>query len=186
MTSLLQINHGAYAGSKLKEICSHEALSLHIKSMAEEISADYEGEVPILIGILNGCIHFFSDLALALTIDCEYTFMRISSYGDALESSGKHLVNGDLNTSIFGRHVIIVEDIVDTGKTLQFLRTYLKGHEAKSIECAALFVKDENESADVKYRGMGLGDHFVVGYGLDLEQQKRNLSSIYELTPKAP
>lgn len=151
--------------------------------IGDEISRDYDKKTPILIGVLNGGFIFLADLIRYINIDCEIDFIRISSYGDEKESTGHIKVLKPLSADIKGRHVIVVEDIVDSGLSLQFLYKMLFAFEPASLKVATLLRKISRlkTHVDIKYIGFDIDDHFVVGYGLDDKQIKRNLRSIYTI-----
>lgn len=148
-----------------------------IARMGKEISADYEGKELLLVCILKGAFMTMADLARAITVPVEFDFMAVSSYGDATKSSGVVRILKDLDQEISGRHVLIVEDIVDTGLTLHYLLENLRVRNPQSIEVAALLVKEgiQQIPIDVKYRGFDIPPDFVVGYGLDYAGLYRNL-----------
>ncbi|MCA9731474.1 MAG: hypoxanthine phosphoribosyltransferase [Deferribacteres bacterium] len=154
--------------------------------MAAQISQDYKGEVPVLICVLNGSFLFFTDLVRELTIDCEVDFVKISSYGDALKSSGKIDVLKNVDCPLEGRHVLIVEDIIDTGLSVHFLRRWIKKLNPASMRFVSLLVKEGTAIVDYEceYRGFTIGKEFVIGYGLDYKQLFRNLPEIY-IMPEA-
>jgi hypoxanthine phosphoribosyltransferase len=139
-----------------------------------------------MVGILNGAVMTMADLSRALTIHCEMDWMAISSYGSGVSSSGVVRILKDMNTSIVGRHVLIVEDIIDTGLTISYLTESLKSRNPASIEVAAAFRKPEaiKNQADVKYIGFDIPSDFVVGYGLDYAGKYRNLTGLGILSPK--
>jgi hypoxanthine phosphoribosyltransferase len=149
--------------------------------MAKEISQSYQNEIPILIGVLNGGFIFLADLIRNLEIDCEIDFIRISSYGDGRSTSGHVKVLKPLSADIKGRHVIVVEDIIDSGLSLNFLLKLLSAFEPLSLRTAALLVKKSRLKIDINinYMGFDIEDKYVVGMGLDDKQLKRNLRSIY-------
>ncbi len=144
--------------------------------------ADYQDKQPVMVGVLNGCFIFMADLVRALNISCEVDFIRISSYRDSMASGHIELLK-DLDVDIAGRHVILVEDIVDTGHSLGFLRKHLMDRKPASLVMAAMFVKAGEKAAksDAEYVGMVIPDEFVVGYGLDYAQQWRHLPDLYVL-----
>lgn len=157
-----------------------------IKEMGESISKDYEGKDLILIGVLKGSVIFMSDLLKEITIPCMMDFMAVSSYGNNSTTSGVVRILKDLDYEIENKHVIIVEDIVDTGTTLRYLVDYLRRRNPASIEIAALLNKKEARMVDVdsKYTGFVVKDKFLVGYGLDYAEKYRNLPYIGILKEK--
>ncbi|MDR0284963.1 MAG: hypoxanthine phosphoribosyltransferase [Propionibacteriaceae bacterium] len=160
-------------------------IEARIAELAAEIDRDYAGRLPLLVGILNGAVMVMADLSRALTIHCEMDWMAISSYGSGVASSGVVRILKDMNTSIVGRDVLIVEDIVDTGLTLSYLIDNLKSRNPASIEVCAGFRKPEalRSHVDVKYLGFEIPGDFVVGYGLDYAGRYRNLRGLGILAP---
>lgn len=156
---------------------SAEELQSRIREMAAEIDGNLGGEVPILVAVLKGSVHFFSDLARAMATDAELDFMQTSSYHGGKSSTGVVQIRKDLDINIEGRHVIVVEDIVDTGKTLSHLLELLETRHPKSLQVAALLSKPEARTTEVKvdYLGFDIRNEFVVGYGLDYDERYRNL-----------
>jgi hypoxanthine phosphoribosyltransferase len=154
-----------------------EALALRVRALAAQVSEDYAGRDLLLIGVLKGAVFFLSDLMRALTVPCEVDFMAISSYGSATKSSGVVRILKDLDTAIEGRDVLIVEDIVDSGLTLQYLLRNLAARDPASLEVCALLIKPGARRVDTtpKYVGFELPDEFVIGYGLDHGERYRNL-----------
>ena len=158
-------------------LVSSEALQERVRSLAAEISADYAGRDLILIGVLKGAVFFLSDLMRSLTIPCEVDFMAVASYGSATKSSGVVRILKDLDAVIEGRDVLIVEDIVDSGLTLQYLLRNLAGRQPRSLEVCALLIKPERRKVDLetRYVGFEIPDRFAIGYGLDHAERYRNL-----------
>lgn len=156
-----------------------------LAELAAAIEADYAGRDLLLVGVLNGAIMVMADLSRALTRHCEMDWMAISSYGSGTQSSGVVRILKDLNTDLDGRHVLVVEDIVDTGLTLAYLIQNLKSRNPASIEVMAMFRKPEalRSPVEVKYVGYDLPNEFVVGYGLDYAGRYRNLRDIGTLSP---
>jgi hypoxanthine phosphoribosyltransferase len=163
-----------------------DKLAERVRELAAQVSEDYAGRDILLIGVLKGAVFFLSDLMRALEIPCEVDFMAISSYGSATKSSGVVRILKDLDTVIEGRDVLIVEDIVDSGLTLQYLLRYLAGRNPASLEVCALLIKPGARRVDdvPKYVGFELPDEFVIGYGLDHAERYRNLP--YVATLKQP
>jgi hypoxanthine phosphoribosyltransferase len=157
-----------------------EAIQRRIQEIGNQISADYVDKNPILINILRGGVIFLADLVRNITIPMEMDFMSISSYGDSTVSSGVVKIRKDIDTDICGRHVIIVEDIVDSGLTLEYLIEYLKQHKPASVKTCVLLDKPKAHKVDVEvdYKGFDIGNEFVVGYGLDYAEKYRNLPYI--------
>ncbi len=157
-----------------------EELKKRTEEIAQEISKDYKGKNPILIGILRGAFVFLSDLIRKMDIEVEIDFMAVSSYGNATHSSGVVRILKDLSENVRGRHLIIVEDIVDTGLTLNYLIRNLQAREPASIEVASLLLKEgcQKVPLKIKYLGFKIPDRFVVGFGLDCGQRWRYLPYI--------
>lgn len=155
-----------------------------IKILGKEISKDYQGKLPIFIGVLNGSFMFLSDLLKEITIHCEMDFMKLSSYGDEKISSGNVKMLKELNADINERHIIIVEDIVDSGLSINYINKLLSEYNPASIKFISLLVKPNSIKYDIKidYIGFEISDQFVIGYGLDYAQKFRNLKSIYKLS----
>jgi hypoxanthine phosphoribosyltransferase len=153
------------------------ALKRRIVELGEEISNDYAGLDVLLVGVLTGAVFFMSDLMQHLTIPCEIDFMAISSYAGTTESSGVVRILKDLDMNIEGRHVLVVEDIIDSGLTLSYLIRNLEAREPASLEVCALLTKPERREIDVpvRYVGFEIPNRFVVGYGLDFGEKYRNL-----------
>jgi hypoxanthine phosphoribosyltransferase len=162
---------------------SEETIQFRIKQLAETISKDYKGKVPVFIGVLNGSFIFMSDLVKNLGIDCEIDFFKLSSYGDEKISAGKVRLIKELNCDVNGRDLIIVEDIVDSGLSIKFIEELISHHHPTSMKVVSLLVKPNSLKYDVKidYIGFEIPSKFVIGYGLDYAQKYRNLSSIYML-----
>ncbi len=160
-------------------------LQARIDQIARAIEADYAGKNLLLIGILRGAIMFMTDLARRLSLPVEMDFMAISSYGDATESSGVVRILKDLDESIEGRHVLVVEDIIDTGLTLKYLIENLQRRHPASLAVCALLDKEKDREKVIEpaYIGFKIPDRFVVGYGLDYAQKYRNLPYIGVLKP---
>lgn len=165
---------------KVEVLIPEEDVRTRIREMADVISAKYRNGNLILIGVLSGAVYFLTELAQNLTVPVEIDFMAASSYGNATESSGKVLIKKDLDRSITGKNVVIVEDIVDTGRTLHLLTEMLKARKPESIEIAVLLDKPDRRKvcADADYVGFEIPDEFVIGWGLDYEQKFRDLPFI--------
>lgn len=165
---------------------SAEAIAGAVSKVGKRIATDYGDQKPLIVGILSGCFPFVADLARAIDIHVEVDFMAVSSYGDGTKSSGVVRTLKDLNTSIADRHVLLVEDIIDTGLTLHYIIENLRTRKPASLEVCALLDKTEARSKDidVKYRGFACPDAFVVGYGLDYAGLYRNLPYIGVLRPE--
>jgi len=165
---------------------SREQIEAKIGELAAAIEADFADKNPVVVGILSGCYPFIADLTRALDMRLEVDFMACSSYGGATQSTGVVRILKDLNTSIEGRHVLIVEDIIDTGLTLKYLVENLQTRHPASISICTLLDKHEarSENVEVRYRGFVCPNKFVVGYGLDYDGQFRNLPYIGVLKPE--
>jgi len=164
------------------------ALRQRIEELGEEISADYEGREVLLVGVLKGAVFFMADLMRQLSLPCEIDFMAISSYGEGTDSSGVVRILKDLDSNITGRHVLVLEDIIDTGLTLSYLMRNLGAREPASLEVCALLVKHGRRETDVpvKYVGFEIPNRFVVGYGLDFAERYRNLPHVAVLDAETP
>jgi len=162
---------------------SEEKIQSRIKQLARQINKDYRGRVPIIIGILNGSFIFMADLIRHITLDCEVDFLKLSSYGDAKITSGHVTLLKDLNATIGGRDIIVVEDIVDSGLSIDFIRQLISLHKPNSLKIVSLLFKKDALKIDVKidYIGFSIPNDFVIGYGLDYMQKVRNLRAIYRL-----
>ncbi len=173
--------------SYLEEILiSTDVLQARIAEIGAQIDRDYAGQDLMLIAVLKGSILFMSDLMRHISIPHSIDFMATSSYGNALESSGVVRILKDLDTSIEGRNVLIVEDIIDTGRTLSYLTRILRARQPASLEICALLDKHSRREVDVpvKYVGFDIPDKFVLGYGLDFAEKYRNLPYIAVLSRK--
>lgn len=161
-------------------LISSEQLKRRVTELAAEISRDYAGRDLVMIGILRGAILFIADLMRQLEIECEVDFMAVSSYGSATDSSGVVRILKDLDASIEGRDTLIVEDIIDSGLTLQYLMRSLKARSPKTLEACSLLTKPERRRVElpIRYVGFEIPDRFVIGYGLDHVQRYRNLDHI--------
>lgn len=162
-------------------LISEEKIHQRLSEMGKEISVEYKDCNPILIGVLNGGFIFLADLIRYLNIDCEIDFIRIASYGNEKESSGHIKVLKPVSADIKGRHVIIIEDIVDSGLSVKFLLNMLSAFQPASLKIATFLRKKTRLEIDVpiKFVGFDIEDNFVVGYGLDDKQNKRNLRAIH-------
>ena len=162
---------------KVNVMLSEEQVNERIRELAEQISKDYEGRSVHLICILKGSVFFCCDLAKRLTIPVTLDFMSVSSYGSETVSSGRVRILKDLDESIQGRDIIIIEDIIDSGNTLSYLKDLLGTRSPRSMEICTLLDKPDRRvtDVDVKYVGFVIPDEFVVGYGLDYDQYYRNL-----------
>ncbi|CAM3076690.1 hypoxanthine phosphoribosyltransferase [Lactobacillus bombicola] len=154
--------------------------------LGKQLTQDYAGKQPLVVGALKGAIFFLTDLVREMDVKEEIDFLDVSSYGNELESSGKVDLISDLQTDVKDRDVLIVEDIVDTGLTLKYVKDLLKKRGAKSVKCCVLLNKETNRRTDVEieYYGSKVGNEFVVGYGLDFMNFYRNLRFIGVLKPE--
>jgi len=160
-----------------------EDLELRVRELAAEVSRDYAGKDLVLIGVLKGAVFFLSDLMRHLEIPCEVDFMAVASYGSATKSSGVVRILKDLDAVIEGRDVLIVEDIVDSGLTLQYLLRNLAGRNPRSLEVCALLIKPERRKVELqtRYVGFEIPNRFAIGYGLDYDERYRNLPYVAAL-----
>jgi hypoxanthine phosphoribosyltransferase len=164
---------------------SEERIRQQVAELAQAISRDYAGRNPLMIGVLKGVVFFMADLLRALTIPAEMDFIAISSYSSEARAHGMVRLVKDLETSISGRHVLFVEDVVDTGLTLHYLLQNLRARQPASLEVCVLFDKSSSRLLDIpiKYKGFDLPPYFVVGYGLDFREKYRNLPFVGLLKP---
>ena len=162
-----------------------DALRGRIAELGAEISVDYAGRDLLLIGVLKGAVFFMADLMRKLTIPCEVDFMAISSYGASTDSSGVVRILKDLDINIEGRHVLVVEDIIDSGLTLSYLMRNLESREPATLEVCALLTKPDRREIEVpvRYVGFEIPNRFVIGYGLDFGERYRNLPYVGVLDP---
>lgn len=163
--------------SRIYPLLAEGTLQTRIRELGEQLARDYRGKDLVVIGLLNGVYMFFSDLTRSMDLDFEVTFMQVSSYGGGTESTGEVKILHDLDRSIRGRHALVVEDIVDTGLTLNKVRNLLLDREPASLKVVTLLDKPSRRRVEVPvdYVGFTIEDHFVVGYGLDLDGKFRNL-----------
>jgi hypoxanthine phosphoribosyltransferase len=166
-------------------LIGEEELQARIHELGAELSVDYAGREVLLVGVLKGAVFFMADLMRSLTIPCEIDFMAISSYGASTDSSGVVRILKDLDINIEGRHVLVVEDIVDSGLTLSYLMRNLESREPASLEVCALLTKPTRREIDVpvRYIGFEIPNRFVIGYGLDFAERYRNLPYVGVLHP---
>ena len=160
-----------------------DQLQRRVHELGAQITADYEDRNPLLVGVLKGAIFFLSDLMRAIRCPCEVDFMAISSYGSSTASSGVVRILKDLDAPIEGRHVLIIEDIVDSGLTLQYLMRNLGARNPESLEVCALLTKPERRKVNLpmRYLGFEIADRFAIGYGLDHDERYRNLPYVAAL-----
>ena len=163
-----------------KILFTQEQIWRRAEELGQEISEDYAGEKVVLIGTLKGAIPFLADLMKNITLDVEIDFVAASSYGSSKESSGEVILKHDITLDLEGKHVILVEDIIDTGNTIKALKAYLQKRGPKSVSICTLLDKPARRRVDVKgdYIGFVVEDLFIIGYGLDFNQKYRNLPYI--------
>jgi len=166
--------------AKLNILLTRQEIEATVKRLAAEINQDYAGKQPLLIGILKGSFMFMADLIRLLDFPLEVEFVKLSSYGAGKESSGRVRVVQGLRTQVRGRHVLVIEDIVDTGLTVAYLLDYLKKRKPASLKLCALTDKPSRRKVPVTidYPGFTVPDKFIVGYGLDWDEKYRNLPDI--------
>jgi hypoxanthine phosphoribosyltransferase len=170
-----------FTNSNLEVLLSNEQITTRIKELGAEITNDYAGQEPILIGVLKGAFVFMADLTRSINLKISIEFMAVSSYGKAQKSSGEVKIIKDLDVAVEGKDLIVVEDIVDTGLTLSYLLQNLQSRGAKSVRLATLLDKPEpriNKDLKINYCGFQVPNKFVVGYGLDAAERYRNLPFI--------
>ncbi|HSE30360.1 MAG TPA: hypoxanthine phosphoribosyltransferase [Pyrinomonadaceae bacterium] len=169
-----------FSNPNLEVLISEEQIQARIKELGAEITRDYAGRNPLLIGVLKGACFFLSDLLRVIDARLSIEFMAISSYGSSTRTSGEVRIMKDLDVPIEGRDILVVEDIVDTGLTLSYLLANLESRGAASVKLAALLDKFERRQKEVRidYLGFKIPDEFVVGYGLDFAERYRNLPFI--------
>jgi hypoxanthine phosphoribosyltransferase len=158
-------------------VVTAEQLEERIAALGKEITEDYQGRAPLLVGVLKGAFMFMSDLARAVALPVEFDFMAVSSYGSATKTSGVVRIVKDLDLDLSGRHVILVEDIVDSGLTLSYVRKNLLARGPASLEVCALLVREglQKRDPELRYVGFRIPPDFVIGYGLDIGERYRNL-----------
>ncbi len=164
-------------------LVSSEELKRRIAELGDEVSSDYQGRDLFMVGVLKGAVLFLADLMRSLTVPCEIDFMAVSSYGSQTDSSGVVRILKDLDAPIEGRHVLLVEDIIDSGLTLHYLMRNLRASNPASLEVCALLTKPERLRVDLspRYVGFEIPDRFAIGYGLDHAQRYRNLDYVAAL-----
>ena len=172
-------------------VVSEDELRQRVAELGKEITSDYAERAPLLVEEVRGDswhLMFMADLSLAIELPVEFDFMAVSSYGSATRSSGVVRILKDLETDLIGRDVVIVEDIVDSGLTLAYLRRNLAARDPRSLEVCALLVKEGLQKADLdlRYVGFRIPPAFVIGYGLDVDERYRNLPAVHEYTGPAP
>lgn len=167
-------------------LISEEELQARIAELGKELAADYCDKEPIFVGVLKGVVNFFTDMVRATPIRCQYDFLAVSSYGSGTSTSGTVKMLKDVSGDIRGRHVVILEDILDSGLTLKFVTEHLKAMEPASLKICTLLDKPERRKVDVyaDYIGFTIPNEFVVGYGLDYQEFYRNLPFVGVLKPE--
>ena len=171
----------------LRVLITREQISAKVAQMGERITADFAGEPIVLLGVLKGSTIFLADLARQIKLDATFDFIAVSSYGSGKQQSGEVKLLKDVDRSVEGRNIILVEDILDTGLTLTYLKNMLQAHRPKSLKVAALLDKISRRTEPVHgdYVGFAIPDEFVVGYGLDFAERYRNLPDICVLESDA-
>ncbi|HTP12712.1 MAG TPA: hypoxanthine phosphoribosyltransferase [Bacteroidota bacterium] len=170
-------------GDVFEPFITEEQIQKRVSELAARINKDYEKKVPIFIGILNGSFIFFADLIREITVECEVDFFKLSSYGDAKISSGQVRLLKELNCEVTGRDIVIVEDIVDSGLSIDFIKKLILKEHPASFRVVTLLLKKKVAKVDfpIDYVGFEIPSDFVIGYGLDYAQKVRNLRAIYKL-----
>lgn len=163
-----------------KVLISKDEIEAMVKRLAKQISMDYQGKQLVLIGVMKGCLIFLADLLRNISIPVEFGTITASSYGSGTVSSGQIKIINDIDIEIEGKDVIIIEDLVDTGLTLNYLKDFLQLRKPKSVSICVAFDKPSRRKnpIDVNYKGMDIPDEFIVGYGLDFDEKYRNLPEI--------
>ncbi len=170
-------------GEVFELFIDRETIHQRIQELAQAIMADYSGRFPVFICVLKGGFIFLADLIREMDMDCEVGFIRVASYGDGKQSSGMVTLEKDVNCDVAGRHVLIVEDIVDTGRSVEFIQELMMKRKPLSLKFITLLHKPESTEIDIQldYVGFKIPSRFVIGYGLDYAQKGRNLPAIYIL-----
>lgn len=160
-------------------------LTHRVRQLGQDVTSDYQGRDLLMVGVLKGAIFFLSDLMREVEVSCEVDFMAVASYGSSTDSSGIVRILKDLDAPIAGRHVLLVEDIVDSGLTLSYLLRTLRAREPASLEVCALLTKPERRKVDlpIRYVGFEIPNRFAIGYGLDHAERYRNLPYVAALEP---
>jgi len=172
------------ADLEFETLIDYHAIENRLKLLGQQLEHDYDGLTPIFLGVLNGCFLFMADLIKNINIPCEVTFTKLASYYGGTTSTRNVRSDIELSVDIRGRHVIIVEDIVDSGNTLSFLINKIQLNNPKSVKVCSLLSKPEAQEVEIpelKYVGFEIDNEFVVGYGLDYKELGRNLKDIYRL-----
>ena len=184
MTSVVfgeSVNMCTVNKKEFSEFISQEQINTRIQELGQEINTEYADKTPIFIGVLNGAFMFFADLVRAANVECEVDFIQVASYGNQTHSSGTVRMKKDVSRVITGRHVIVVEDIIDSGLSMDFIVKHISALNPASIKTATLLYKKEcvKISVPVDFVGFEIASDFVVGYGLDYAQNGRHLGAIY-------
>lgn len=171
---------------KLKVLITQEQMQKKIKEIADKINEDYKGEELVAVGILKGAVLFYSDLVRQLDMDVQFDFMTISSYGNSTDSTGEVKIKKDLDSSISGKNVLIIEDIIDTGLTLDALKRLLLTRNPKSLKICCMLDKPSRRKIEIKpdYCCFDIPDQFVIGYGLDYAQSSRQYKDVSYVLPE--
>ena len=172
------VDVGVDADPRIGEIVvTEEALAQRVAELGAQITRDYADRPPLLVGVLKGAFIFMADIARAIRLPVEFDFMAVASYGSATKTSGVVRIVKDLDVDLTNRHVVVIEDIVDSGLTLSYLRRALQARHPASLEVCALLVKEglQKSDPDLRYVGFTIPPDFVVGYGLDFDEKFRNL-----------
>jgi hypoxanthine phosphoribosyltransferase len=167
-------------------LISEEELQKRIGELGQQLAKDYDGKDPIFVGVLKGVVNFFTDMVRATPIRCQYEFMAVSSYGGGTSTSGNVKLLKDVSCNIKGRHVVILEDILDSGLTLKFVTEHLRSMEPASLKICTMLDKPERRKVDIfaDYVGFTIPNEFVVGFGLDYQEFYRNLPFVGVLKPE--
>ena len=170
---------------RLKVLLTREQIAKKVAELGERITQDFAGESLVLIGVLKGATIFLADLARQIKLDVSFDFIAVSSYGNSKQQSGEVKLMKDVDHSMEGKNIILVEDILDTGLTLTYLKNLLLGHQPKAVKIAALLDKVSRRTQPIQgdYVGFEIPDEFVVGYGLDFAERYRNLPEVCILEP---
>jgi len=173
----LQQRYGELAADMQDVLLTPEQIQQRVAELGQAITLDYAGRAPLLVGVLKGVVFFMADLLRAIPLPVEVDFLAVASYSPETRNRGKVRLVKDLEADISGRHVLFVEDVIDTGLTLNYLLSTLRARQPASLEVCVLFDKPEKRLIDIplKYKGFNLPDRFVVGYGLDHRERYRNL-----------
>jgi hypoxanthine phosphoribosyltransferase len=181
----MAVDASQLSGDLTRILVTEEELAARIHELATEIDRDYAGKELLLVGVLNGAVMVMADLSRALNMHCRMDWMAVSSYGSGTQSSGVVRILKDLTTDLTGLHVMLVEDIIDTGLTLSYLVSNLRARGPASLKVLTVFRKPEaaRNPVEVAYVGFDIPNEFVVGYGLDYDGRYRNLTSVGALSP---